>query len=432
MNILVYYILPIIGSMFILGSMFYGSYQMGGAADNKDKIRWWLIVLYIIISIALSLLGESYINLITLLIAPIVSKYAFHTPKRYLIYYYIMCAAVFLTDAVFNVGFYSLINHKIIYFIADEMYFICYLLASRLLEFLVIQIIVFLVRRYTNQYFTKKQIIVSFVLPTFSLINMYTLLYFLQIYITNEMIQLFIINMLLLIGINFYFTALIDTISKNNRLENEKNLYQQQVQMQTQYYEQEEDKYEVARKLIHDIRNHIQVMEGLYKQDSAKEAITYTADIHQMLNKFDRKYYSSNRLLNIILNDKVQLMKRYEIKEDIKIGDVSLDFMKDVDITTLFANLLDNCIEAAKESKAPYVRLRVTKVHQFISISAENSCTKEPISTKDGFLSRKKGHEGIGLKNIKKVVETFEGDLQSEWKDGIFYTTIMLVELDCI
>ncbi len=431
MNILVYSVLPIIGSIFILGSIFYGSYQMGGATNNKDKIKWWLIVLYIVISVVLSFLGESFINLIMILIAPIVSKYAFHTPKRYLIYYYIMCVAVFLTDGAFNVAFYSLIRHKIIFFIAEEMYFVCYLFGSRLFEFLAIQIIVFLVRRYTNQYFTKKQIIISFVLPTFSIINMYTLLYFLQIYLTNEMIQLFVINMVLLIGINFYFSALVDTISKNNRLENEKNLYQQQVQMQTQYYEQEDDKYEVARKLIHDIRNHIQVMEGLYKQDSAKEAMAYTEDIHQMLNKFDRKYYSSNRLLNIILNDKAQLMKRYEIKEDIKIGDVSLDFMKEVDITTLFANLLDNCIEAAKESKEPYIRLRVSKVHQFISISTENSCTKEPISTREGFLSRKRGHEGIGLKNMKKVIEVFEGDLQCEWKDGIFYTNIMLVELDC-
>ena len=115
-----------------------------------------------------------------------------------------MCAAVILTDSVFNVAFFSLVNHKIIYFLTGEMYFVCYVLASRLLEFLVIQIIVFLVKRYTNQYFTKKQIIASFVLPTFS-----------------------IINIVLLIGINFYFSVLIDTISKNNRLENEKDLYQQ-------------------------------------------------------------------------------------------------------------------------------------------------------------------------------------------------------------
>lgn len=70
----------------------------------------------------------------------------------------------------------------------------------------------------------------------------------------------------------------------------------------------------------------------------------------------------------------------------------------------------------------------MTKVHQFISISAENSCKKEPISTKEGFRSRKSGHEVIGLKNMQKVIEAFEGDLQCEWKDGIFHTNIMLVK----
>ncbi|MDE6063804.1 MAG: GHKL domain-containing protein, partial [Lachnospiraceae bacterium] len=156
------------------------------------------------------------------------------------------------------------------------------------------------------------------------------------------------------------------------------------------YYAREEEKYEESRKLIHDIRNHILAMEELYDSEKAEAAAHYAGDIHQMLNNLGQKYYTSEKLLNIILNDKVRQMQRAGIREDIKVGELSLDFMRDMDITALFANLLDNAIAAAAESREGFVKLRINNVRQFVSITLENSSDREPVKTKTDSARERK------------------------------------------
>ena len=106
---------------------------------------------------------------------------------------------------------------------------------------------------------------------------------------------------------------------------------------------------------------------------------------------------------------------------------MSLDFMRDTDVTTLFANLLDNAVAAAAESQDGYIRLRVNMVRQFISIVMENSCDREPVKEGEGFRSRKSGHCGMGIANIRRTVEQYGGDVQFEWKEGVFVTKVVLV-----
>ena len=96
-------------------------------------------------------------------------------------------------------------------------------------------------------------------------------------------------------------------------------------------------------------------------------------------------------------------------------------------MTTLFANLLDNAVTAAAESKGGYIRLRVNMVKQFLSIVMENSCDREPVKEGEGFRSRKSGHCGLGIANIRRTVEQYGGDVQFEWKEGVFFTKVVLV-----
>ena len=109
-----------------------------------------------------------------------------------------------------------------------------------------------------------------------------------------------------------------------------------------------------------------------------------------------------------------------------KVGELSLDFMKEVDVTALFANLLDNAVTAAAESQEKYVKLRVNKVRQFVSVIVENSCDVAPVRAAGTFRSRQAGHQGLGLKIIRQTVEQYGGDAQFAWKDGVFTVRVML------
>lgn len=429
MEVMIYLVLPCVGSIFLMGAMFYGAYRIAGrpAAGNPGGIRWAAAFAYIIGSVLLSLLGNTWVNLSSMLLFPFTAVWVFKMSRTYLAPYFILAAAVFLTDAAAGIGYQYLWMRGILYLNSQMLSYSLLVAASRMLEFMVILLIAMAAGKRAGREITARQIILSVFLPLFSIFNMYTNVYMMQIYLVDETVMLFVVNLILLIGLNIYFCVLIDIMGENRRLENERNLFRRQALMQYQYYEREEEKYEESRKLIHDIRNHIQVMEELYSREGAEDAARYAGDLHRMLDCFRQRYYTSDKLLNIILNDKAQYMRKAGIREDIKVGELSLDFMRDADVTALFANLLDNAIAAAAGCRGGYVRLRVNMVRQFLSVVMENSCDKEPVREGDGFRSRKPGHRGMGIGNIRQTVEQYGGDVQFVWKDGVFITKAVLV-----
>lgn len=461
MEILIYVVFPCVGSVFLLGGMFYAAYRMSGrtgmsgqegmprreGAVEGKAMPWWknlprralgIIPAYILVCVALSSLGNTWVNLATLFLFPLIACWAYGTPGIYCLYYLILSVAVWLTDIAGVLALQMLLARGILYLNSPGLQYILMVTGTRMAEFMVMLLAAMAAGRKAGRHITVRQVILSVLLPLYSIFNMYCMLYMAQIFPTGEMLLLLGLNLVLLIGLNIYFCVLVDVMSENHRLENECNLYRAQARMQHQYYEQEEEKYEASRKLIHDIRNHIQAMEALYAREHAGDAAggdahgdahgaeKYAGDIHRMLNSFQQKYYTSEKLLNIILNDKSRMMQRLGVREDIKVGELNLDFMKGMDVTALFANLLDNAVAAAAESRERYVRLRVNRVRQFLSVTLENSCDTAPVKAGNTFRSRQAGHQGLGLKIIRQTVDQYGGDVQMDWKDGVFHVKVML------
>lgn len=425
MEILVYLVLPCVGSIFLVGSMFYGAYRIAGE-PGLSKRAWLLMAAYTALMVACSLSGSVRVNLAFGILFPFAAMWILKTTKACLVPYFILSAAVFLTDVVVITGYNLLVFSGILFFNSTELLYILLLVADRMAEFMVICLIVMIAGKRAGRHITARQVVLSILLPSFSVFNMYCMVYLMQIYVVKDSVLLLLVNLLLLIGLNLYFCVLVDVMSENHRLENERNLYRRQAEIQYRYYAREEEKYEESRKLIHDIRNHILAMEELYGSEKAEAAARYAGGIHQLLNSLGQKYYTSEKLLNIILNDKARQMQRAGVREDMKVGELSLHFMRDMDITALFANLLDNAIAAAQESREGFVRLRAGAVRQFVTITVENSSDKRPVRTKDGFRSGKKDHEGVGIRSIRQTVEQYGGDVQFEWKDGVFTAKVML------
>ena len=426
MNILVYVVLPVIGSFFLMGCLFYGMEQIADTTGKSRKMKLLIYFFYSVLVIFLSLFHNSLINVLTLVAIPFIGGWVNQTGKLQLIYNFCLVVAVYLLDAFLSVGWPYFMGSSFMYLNSSQLYLAAFIVVLRFGEFLVSRFVVFLIRRHEGSQITGKQLAVSMILPVFSVVNMLSLIVCMQVYLTEEMVVVFLVNMGLLIGINLFFSVLVDTMGVNYKLEKELELSRQQSRLQVEYYEREEKKYEESRKLIHDIRNHIQTMESLYQTEGKAEAEVYAGDIHGMLNDLGQTYYTSVKLLNIILNDKAAAMKQAGIRGDIKTGDLDLSFMKDTEITTIFANILDNAIDGVKGASSPYIRLRVKNVNSFLSIVMENSADKEPVRKKNRLVSGKPGHEGLGLKNVERVVEQYGGDLELDWKEGVFYTKIML------
>lgn len=395
---------------------------------RKKIIYISVFVLFNVVLLLAAMLGSFIINTITFLIGILLIGYfLYNNSKLYLLYYCIFALCFLFVDLLVSYFISFVITYGKIYFVSLAYLQITVIFLLRIIEYVYIKLFTNFINRREAKVINKLQSFTFLVIPLFSAIYILTLIYLLQLYAGFEESILLLVNVILVLILNIYVTHIFDAISKNNTLKNEVKLYHQQSELQHKYYDNLESKYKESRKLIHDIRNHLQSIERLYKNKEQDLAKKYTTDIHLMLNELNQRYYTSNRILNIILNDKYQIIKSANISFDWKIGDINLDFMREIDITTIFANLLDNSIEAAKKVEDnPYIKFHINKFNDFIVINIINSMKDKPIMKNKKIKSTKVNHEGLGLENIRKTLEKYEGSLVVDFDDNEFKINIVI------
>lgn len=421
--------MAIAGSVLIIYILLHSMKEMG---CNREKSKWTeygVLTLYTLMAIIISGLGIPFLNVAVVIVAiPIIGYLLYNSEKSYVIQYCILCIGVFIADFLAFVIFQFLVSMEYLEFNDIFYYQIFNSLFVRFIECIVVRSLAAVMKRKQQGQLTMGQFISSFILPVFSIVSLYSMLYLLQVYAGPVQMSLFAFNAILILGLNIYFTYLFEAIAKKNTLENELMLFKQQAEYQLGYYERLERQYQDSKKIIHDIRNHILTIERLSELNEKKKLSQYTKDIHEMLNSLGLKYYTDNKVLNIILNEKIQEMNEWGIKTEIKIHELSINFIKDIDITTIFSNLLDNAIEAAAKAEDKFVEFRGEKKREFISITIRNSYLLEPVKTQNGFLSHKNKHKALGIKNVLKALHKYDGDIQFETLGGnkkIFAVHIM-------
>lgn len=427
-DIVAYLILPIIGSMFIVYACFDFMKKVDRNIYRKKMIYILVFILFNIALLFSALSGSMLINLITFSGGILlIGHFLYNDSKLYLLYYCIFAICYIFIEMLVSSFLSFAMAYGRFYFSSLAYLQITVIFLIRILEYVYIKLFTNFINRREAKIVSKVQSFTFLVIHLFSVIYIMTLVFFLQLYAGLVESVLLVVNVVLILILNIYVTHIFDAISKNNTLQNEVKLYHQQSELQHKYYDNLENKYKESRKLIHDIRNHLQSIERLYENREDDLAKKYTKDIHLMLNELNQKYYTSNRILNIILNDKYQIIKNSNIEFDCKIGEINLDFMREIDITTIFANLLDNSIESAKKVEDNrYIKFHLNKFNDFIVINIINSMKEKPIMKNKKIKSTKANHDGLGIENIRKTLEKYEGSLVIDFDDCEFKVNIVI------
>ena len=106
---------------------------------------------------------------------------------------------------------------------------------------------------------------------------------------------------------------------------------------------------------------------------------------------------------------------------------------KPMDICTVFANLLDNAIEAAAKTENGFISLEFRKSDHHRLIRASNSCTENvdcnALMNGSHITSKEdKALHGYGLGNIRKTVEKYGGMMRIACKDYVFTMELVLTK----
>lgn len=225
----------------------------------------------------------------------------------------------------------------------------------------------------------------------------------------------------------FYLLIFMKCLDERMDYKFQVKMMEQQEKMQYENYKMQWEKHEKALSILHDVKKHIMVIENLYQNNKESEAITYTKQINDMLIPIVPIYYVKNPIMNCLLSDKIRTAENLGIDFQVEILTEDIDFMKPVDITTLFGNLFDNAIAASEKcNDRKYIGFYMESYNEMLSIKLENSILN-PVPVLNGKISNVK--RGIGLLNVQRCVDTYDGSILYKNKDGILECHILLSKI---
>ena len=147
--------------------------------------------------------------------------------------------------------------------------------------------------------------------------------------------------------------------------------------------------------------------------------------------KEEKNTICANRFLNALLVDFKGEAEKNKIQAEIFVeAGFKIEYMKEIDITSMLGNLLDNALEAA--GKCLYGKIRVELYMQnqgdLAVFSIENTYNGEIRRENNQFFTTKEEKEGhgIGLRNVNRLVALYNGYMQQDLGDNIYITTILI------
>ena len=150
------------------------------------------------------------------------------------------------------------------------------------------------------------------------------------------------------------------------------------------------------------------------------------------------RFVTGDEMLDCIVSMKAEMMEELGIAFTLDgVADGGLG-MKPMDVCAVFANALDNAIEAARAvdpSMKPSVSMQLRRTPQFFVIKITNSAKGkidvEKLFAMEGYTTKGDAQaHGFGLQNIHQHVEVYDGMIKAESTEDTFALSIMIPKGD--
>lgn len=227
---------------------------------------------------------------------------------------------------------------------------------------------------------------------------------------------------------NIIFAYILNQLADAYRDKYELSLSERLCEMYLANYNEISQKYEESRAIIHDIKKHLMVVDNIKDSDKAASE-SYLSDICQKMSSLFCGFQCSNKILSIVLSQKISYAKSKGIEVSVSADDVDINFIDDLDITAIFANLWDNAIEACEkigDDSKKTICMDIRRINDFILVNISNSYNGELLKNSEDYLSTKKDHDGVGLKSIALSVEKYDGVFTTKHSIDTFKAEITL------
>ncbi|HEK9985974.1 TPA: GHKL domain-containing protein [Streptococcus equi subsp. zooepidemicus] len=207
------------------------------------------------------------------------------------------------------------------------------------------------------------------------------------------------------------------------------NLDRVRFQSELKHLENVKENQLSIRALKHDLHNQNIVLLGLLEQKQYTKAQQLLNHNLNLLDGTDT-FFTNDTILNYLLNQKAVVAKKNGIVLDIHCLIPTNISLKTEVISVIIGNLLDNSIAATirNQNKAEkQIQLKVRLFKNQLHIDIENFFDPKELASRS---QRKK--DGLGIKNVQKIVQQYYGLYQQTidnniYKVSIIFSNIVLV-----
>lgn len=231
------------------------------------------------------------------------------------------------------------------------------------------------------------------------------------------------------LGVLFTIIGILLLYNNNSKLHYKRltEINSKRLEMQEEYYKMLLKKENETRRFRHDIANHLLCIDTLLKENDLDSAMEYLTQLRGSVSKMHPKIHSGNILIDSIVND---ISGKYENVDLLWKGNLPDKLLiSDIDICSIFSNLLENAFYAAGGlSEDGKVEVTIKILGSSVIYTIKNNISKPIKKVKNRLVSMKpdKQNHGFGMMNVRDSLEKYGGRLDYSYTDTEFSVDVII------
>lgn len=385
--------------------------------EKNFKMIWMKIGSLLLLTVGqafISYLERPYLNSLTMIFLLIVMTKLLFQCRNYIFLLYDTFIAVcyFISDLIATLAISIATKNVVSITLQQSDLMLSRYLLNIILVFMLCNSISIIFQKKKNDAIYWYEVISYILLAVFEASSAAYISYFTQRFSSGMFLVFFLIGCFIL---DVYIVFVFYRLAESRRIEQEFLLIRQQSNIQLDVYRELSKKYEKSIRIVHDAKKHLNALKNLIESE---KAATYRDSLCQELDKLYPEFHHSNQMLTVIINHALFKAEQSKIRFDLHIEEVDLLFISD--------NAIEACRTLTEDRRL--IRLHVERKIGFIIIHITNPYEAINPDSEKMYKSTKYGHAGIGLSNVRKTVEKYNGVFDIETNERMFTVSITIPE----
>ena len=204
--------------------------------------------------------------------------------------------------------------------------------------------------------------------------------------------------------------------------EKQKSLHTELLQAQVDAQAKEAEQ---VRQNRHDMRHHYQELLSMALSGNTERIVDYVKQQSESIEAMTTGRFCENETVNSILKVFHQKAADRDITMEIRAAAKPTISVPSPALVTVVANILENALHGAMESKqeAPHIAVSIKHKAGRLVISCENTCLSSL-----NFEEMPEHLQGIGIHSVRSTADKYNGACRFSAADGVFHCTVIMDE----